>query len=558
MAEPSPSNSGPGSLRKQEDGERVRPSTGTSSHRNSRYDTQRTERRRSRTESGGSQTSSRSKGKHPAAPTYDEPFDFSNLNEIIPSGGVTPPEDPYSLEQAQESDRNSAAQSNRSSARHSENHQSGLTETAAPPPVHRSPAGAQRNSLLEQKAGDDADKESSGASPAYASRRPEDYVKQTPPPPAVPRWLTELYDISYLIFFSILGTLGRLGLQWLTYYPGAPLVTPVTWANFAGSAIMGFLAEDQGLFRDEGAAPQAGEKQEGDFEELSKAEKLKKKKAIPLYIGLATGFCGSLTSLSSFARDFFLALSNDLPTPLDHGADYSAGYATTSSTVPRNAGYSFEAWSAIVIYTLALSLGGLIFGAHVATFLDNFTPRIPTTFTRRFLDPVTVLLGFGSWLGAVFLSIWPPHPSWRGEVIFALAFAPLGCLLRFYISLHLNPIVPSFPLGTFAVNMLGTAIIGMCYDIQHVGIGVRGMTGGGRIGCQVLQGVQDGFCGCLTTVSTWVAEINGLRRQHGYVYALGTVVGGLCLMLVILGSVTWSVGFSETACNVGYVNKISG
>lgn len=115
------------------------------------------------------------------------------------------------------------------------------------------------------------------------------------------------------------------------------------------------------------------------------------------------------------------------------------------------------------------------------------------------------------------------------------------------------------------MNMFGTAMEGMCYDLQHVGIGSSAAAalriGGGRIGCQVLQGVMDGFCGCLTTVSTWVAEIHGLSSQDGkkkyaYWYAGASVLGGLGLMVVIMGSVRWSVGFEEAVCNTGYPNKV--
>ena len=137
-------------------------------------------------------------------------------------------------------------------------------------------------------------------------------------------------------------------------------------------------------------------------------------------------------------------------------------------------------------------------------------------------------------------------------------FAPLGCLLRFYASIKLNGLVPTFPLGTFAINMLGTAVEGMCYDIQHVRVGVMGRVGGGMIGCQILQGMQDGFCGCLTTISTWVAEINGLRRKHGWIYAFFSVLGGLCLMVIVMGSVRWTVGFSEPVCDTGYTSKQHG
>jgi CrcB protein len=378
---------------------------------------------------------------------------------------------------------------------------------------------------------------------------------------------TQLYIISHLIFFSLWGTLARLGVQWLTFYPGAPLVTPVLWANVGGSIVMGFLSEDRRLFREEWGLDnidahtreKALEQERSDPDAAKKAHG-KTKKTIPLYIGLATGFCGSFTSFSSFMRDVFLALSNDLPTPVNHP------YATVpsfTSTIHRNGGYSFMALLAIIIYTVALSLAALKIGAHLALALDRFTPTLPFRLTRKFLDPLIVFLAWGCWLGAIFLSIWPPdRPSgpssrgswanevWRGEVLFALVFAPVGCLLRYYASLGLNPIAGSFPLGTFAVNVFGCAVEAMCYSIQHVPITstAGALVGGGRVGCQVLQGVMDGFCGTTTTVSTWVSELQSLRRRHAYVYGMVSVVAGLCLMIIIMGSVRWTVGFSTPAC----------
>jgi CrcB protein len=86
--------------------------------------------------------------------------------------------------------------------------------------------------------------------------------------------------------------------------------------------------------------------------------------------------------------------------------------------------------------------------------------------------------------------------------------------------------------------------------VQHVPLKSTpgALVGGGRVGCQALQGVMDGFCGATTTVSTWVAELQSLRRRHAYVYAMASVVCGLCFMLVIMGSVRWTVGWSSPAC----------
>jgi fluoride ion exporter CrcB/FEX len=213
---------------------------------------------------------------------------------------------------------------------------------------------------------------------------------------------------------------------------------------------------------------------------------------------------------------------------------------------------------AVIFTTLALSLGGLIAGGHLADALKTTLPTIPARLVRKIFNPLFIFLGWGCWLGAILLAIFPPSNRWRGEVLFSLVFAPAGCLLRYFASTGLNNLVVTFPLGTFAVNMFGTAVEGMAYDVQHVGVGIMGLSGGGRIGCQVLQGVMDGFCGSLTTVSTLVAEMKSLRRKrHAYVYGVVSVVGGLALMLVIMGSVKWTVGFGQTVCETGYTSKVS-
>ncbi|KAK1768591.1 CrcB-like protein-domain-containing protein [Phialemonium atrogriseum] len=368
--------------------------------------------------------------------------------------------------------------------------------------------------------------------------------------PLISRLATKVYTISYLIFFAILGTLARLGLQALTYYPGAPVIFSSIWPNFGGSLFLGFLAEDRMLFRDEWGTPtyenlikksrrngrdeETGSGSEPVSIDLEAAKRAyaATKKTIPLYIGLATGFCGSFTSFSSFIRDAFLALSNDLPTP-------AAG-----PIVSRNGGYSFMALLAVILLTVSVSLAGLFAGAHLAIALEPVTPSLPHRLTRKVLDRLVVVLGPGCWVGAVLLSALPPHDSWRGRATVALALAPLGCLVRFYASLYLNGRVASFPLGTFSVNTLGTAVMAMAWDLAHA----SGSVGGGVVACQVLQGVEDGFCGCLTTVSTWVAELAALRRRHAYVYGSVSVLASLALTVAIMGGLRWSDGFGALLC----------
>jgi CrcB protein len=380
--------------------------------------------------------------------------------------------------------------------------------------------------------------------------------KPTPQAQRASKAATELYTISYLIFFAIWGTLARLGLQALTFYPGAPVTFSELWANVGGTFIMGFLSEDRRLFAAEWG--NRGDKvpepydfpaePENERYARHKARHGRAKKTIPMYIGLATGFCGCFTSFSSFVRDVFLALSNDLRSPINHPYAPNTAIPAVSTTVSRNGGYSFLAILATIIITLSACYAALKVGAHLALLLDPITPSLPFSFTRRIIDPLFVFLGWGCWIAAILLSIFPPHDAWRSQALLACVFAPVGCLLRYYISLLLNPINPAFPLGTFTVNIFGTAVMGMNYDLQHVKLGNTGLVGGSVASCQVLQGIMDGFCGCLTTVSTWIAELDSSKRGKAYVYGSVSVLGGLGLLVVVMGSVRWTVGFSGIIC----------
>ena len=206
---------------------------------------------------------------------------------------------------------------------------------------------------------------------------------------------------------------------------------------------------------------------------------------------------------------------------------------------------------------ISLSLGALSFGAHMATFLHPFAGAASSIDLEKHLDGLAIVFGWGSWIGAIIMAILPPDrfgssvETWRGQVLFALVFAPLGCFARFRLSLWLNGRFKSFPLGTFVANAFGTLILGLCYDLQHVALpDAGGLAGGGLTGCQVLQGIQDGFCGCLTTVSTWSLELKGLRRSHAYFYGTISVVVSLLTLVVVMGTVRWTIGFAAPTCKI--------
>jgi CrcB protein len=371
----------------------------------------------------------------------------------------------------------------------------------------------------------------------------------------VSRLLTELYTVSYLIFFSILGTLARLGLNALTNFAGAPVTASVIWANFAGTLILGFLAEGSAIFNhvvvdknprpmfadvDEEAAAPTPLPSNSDARRDESEPVIRK--PIPLYIGLATGFCGSLTSFSSFMRDFFLEMTNNPSAPQYHPAD-------SAENAQRGGGKDFMAMMAVLIATACISLSALKFGAHTAILLGRFNYRLSYS-ARSVFDKLAVFLGVGCWVGAVIMAAVPPDrhwahsERWRGQVLFAIVFAPLGCMFRFYLSVKLNGRFSSFPLGTFAANTIGTAVLGMAWDLQRLPLD-DGLI---IVSCQVLQGIMDGFCGCLTTVSTLALELSSLRRYHAYTYGGISVLSSLAILTLVMGAMKWTVGWAAPAC----------
>ncbi|CAK7566364.1 MAG: hypothetical protein SEPTF4163_004305 [Sporothrix epigloea] len=512
---------------------------------------------------------------------YDIPSAFSNLNEIE---GPSPSENPDEL------------------------------------PV------ASHHSLEEYRRADATDKRVSERPPSGSDdSRLKKHRRET-----VSQLRTEIYTISYLVFFALLGTLARLGLISLTSYAGAPVSFGILWANFAGTAVLGFLAELSSIInKDYGAiARQETSDKEANPGKLSEQEKdndgpgggsnarnvradssnstsnstvaeaeapaihpviyhetnmgggmngvaldeadslapvddsptpdpIVRRRPIPLYIGLATGFCGSLTSFSSFLMDVFDALANTLPAPQYHPSDHKF---TTSDIVDRPKGDNFMALLAVLFLTVCMCLSALKGGAHIAIAVQklgaHYYSKMPSLAQHRgrrvprilhVVDNVIVVLATLAWLAAVLLTVFQPGVAftkhWRGNVLFALVFAPLGCLLRFYISLKLNSVFVTFPLGTFTVNMLGTAVLGMAWDLQHSSAASSSL-----VSCQVLQGIMDGFCGCLTTVSTWMTELSGLRRRHAYLYGLISLATGLALLVSIMGSLKWTAGWQSPVC----------
>jgi CrcB protein len=86
----------------------------------------------------------------------------------------------------------------------------------------------------------------------------------------------------------------------------------------------------------------------------------------------------------------------------------------------------------------------------------------------------------------------------------------VGAVLRHLVSLRLNR--PGFPWGTLAVNVAGSFLLGAVF---------------GRTSPEVAALVGTGFCGALTTYSTFALEVVGLPARRAVAYAAVSVVAGL-------------------------------
>lgn len=104
-----------------------------------------------------------------------------------------------------------------------------------------------------------------------------------------------------------------------------------------------------------------------------------------------------------------------------------------------------------------------------------------------------------------------------------------GTLARYGLQGWLQPRAGSFPIGTLAVNLLGSLVLGFI---------VRFGTGSAVMSPEVRGGLTIGFCGGFTTMSSFSYETVRLLGDGDYwragLYAGGTIVG--CLATMILGS----------------------
>ena len=116
-------------------------------------------------------------------------------------------------------------------------------------------------------------------------------------------------------------------------------------------------------------------------------------------------------------------------------------------------------------------------------------------------------------------------------ILYIVVGGILGTLSRWYLQgwIQTRSGLSTFPIGTLTINLVGSFVIGFI---------IRLATGSTVISPELRAGLTVGFCGALTTMSTFSYESTRLLGDSEYglaaLYMGGTIVG--CLGAVIAGT----------------------
>lgn len=196
-----------------------------------------------------------------------------------------------------------------------------------------------------------------------------------------------------------------------------------------------------------------------------------------------------------------------------------------------------------LLFTLAISLASLSFGFKLTT---ETAPQIYQTILRYGRQPHRLTHGAVTIASIIIYALTIPmyfvlSPAFRRQATSALLFAFPGAFLRYWLSVKLNSKYPKLPLGTLAANTLGSGLLATFHVLERIKGGNISYTS-----CVMLIGLSDGFCGCLSTVSTFASELRTLEKWRAWRYAAISILLGQATMVLIVGSAEWSGAVNDS------------
>jgi CrcB protein len=125
---------------------------------------------------------------------------------------------------------------------------------------------------------------------------------------------------------------------------------------------------------------------------------------------------------------------------------------------------------------------------------------------------------------------------WKSVVAICVG-ASLGALLRWWLGAQLNSLFPTIPPGTLTANLVGGYIIG---------IAIAFFATYSAVAPEWRLLIITGFCGGLTTFSTFSAEIVTLLQQGRSLWAISAaaahLAGSVLMTLAGIATVNWVKG----------------
>lgn len=338
----------------------------------------------------------------------------------------------------------------------------------------------------------------------------EDLV--TPSPPDVTRkWCycqkgNACEQITYMCCLSTasyLGVLCRIYLLELSMWDGVPLFTSL-YSQMVGTVIMGFTVSHRGALAENHSF---------------------------IYQAITTGLCGSITTFSFWNLEAVSALLQTYQVPSDNAARVFG-------------------WGTMLLLGLGMPTGALLVGKHLASLSPWSDQRIKNRqpiATAAADSPAaqdspskcchvglrsSVFVSMSVWLAmsvlVVVLSFTVIH---RLDLLFSVIFASLGTYCRWHLA-PLNASLLNFKLGTFLVNVVGAWLLGGVVSVQEI-------CPDGWVH-DLLVGLGNGFCGCVTTVSTFVVELSDMPLRSAYSYAIISIFAAQVGLILIRGPVQWT------------------
>src|SRR5574343_32189 len=116
--------------------------------------------------------------------------------------------------------------------------------------------------------------------------------------------------------------------------------------------------------------------------------------------------------------------------------------------------------------------------------------------------------------------------------------AGLGALLRWQLGLKLNTLFPTLPPGTLVANIVGGYMIGLA---------VAYVASASDIAPEWRLFIITGFCGGLTTFSTFSAEVVSLLQQGRFGWATASVAVHVSCSLIATIAGLWTMQLARHA-----------